>query len=99
MKRLAITIIAILFWLSLSPQRVQAFWNEDVSYDQTQATASITIGAWLTFETWVEGGTYEAGDIVEWNGNFYTRTSRGGTVVGGLFPPDSFLGWIFWEPE
>jgi hypothetical protein len=84
-------------------QTTHAYWANSINVIQDSSQATVLIGSW-DFDDGIPEWTpnpdepYQAGDIVEYNGNFYVRTSRGGGPVGSMFAPDSFLGWLFWDP-
>jgi predicted ribosomally synthesized peptide with SipW-like signal peptide len=97
MKKIIILVFIILLFIPPT----YAYWSSSVSGNNSVVQGIITIGTWEQEEEtaeWVSGQTYQPGDVVEYNGNLYVRTSIGGGPVGGLFAPDSFLGWLFWSP-
>lgn len=98
-----LSLIALIGIMLFFTQTTLAYWASDISGNSENTQAIVSIGTW-DFDDgipeWVSDPDepYEEGDIVEYNGNLYIRNSRGGSNAGSLFPPDSFLGWIFWDP-
>ena len=97
MKRLLIIIVVMFSMLPLSVQKTQAYWAEDVLFNEVNYSKVIAIGEWTFSIQWEEGQSYVEGTIVEYNGELYIRTNRGSDTLAGIFSPDSWLGWIFWQ--
>lgn len=94
--KIVISMLIIISFLTIT-EKTYAYWD---SNNLTITNEYILIGNWIFgYEPveWVNGGSYDAGDIVIYNGNAYIRTNVGGGPIGGMFPPDSFLGWLFWD--
>lgn len=90
-------ILLLIFLASLTINTSYAYWSD--TYPVSNYTeAVIIVGTWLMAEEWVENQMYQEGDVVYHNGAYYVRTGIGSAVVGGKFPPDSFIGWLFWSP-
>jgi len=97
MKRLITIIIAMFVLLPLSAQRTHAFWAENVSYSEVVSTATIQIGEWFFAPVWESNPdtNYIEGDVVFWEGNYYTRTSKG--MGNQNSEPGTPGSWNFWD--
>lgn len=97
MKRKLILIVSLLSLIIIS-NTTYAYWAETVEGNSATAQASIVIGSWDTDydEEWVQGETYEPGDVVLWNGVYYVRNN---ILPNFNFQPDGFLGWLLWGEQ
>lgn len=86
-------LLFLFTFTGLSIKQTYAFYDNTVKAE----SEIISIGEWIFSIEWEEGQSYTEGTIVEYNGELYIRTNRGNDTLAGIFSPDSWLGWIFWE--
>jgi hypothetical protein len=91
-----VLILVLLFLMTLSQS--YAFWSSGIQAASSIETVAIQIGYFDYIPEWEPNPeqTYEEGDVVFWEGEYYVRNHRAPNLN---WEPGGFLGWILWDQQ